>query len=157
MLRAALPVAALAISTILGASGAHAQSQTQIGILTCNVSGSLGLIVTSQKGTACTFDNQKGYSEHYLGVIRKYGLDLGATSAGILTWAVFATGLAVPGVLAGNYVGPTAEATVGAGLGANVLVGGSQQSIALQPLSVNGQTGLNLALGVGSFELSAAP
>ncbi|WP_243371299.1 DUF992 domain-containing protein [Microvirga solisilvae] len=157
MLRAALPIAALAISTILGAPSAQAQSRTQVGILTCNVSSSLGLIVTSQKGTACTFDNQKGYSEHYLGVIRKYGLDIGATSAGILTWAVFATGPTVPGVLAGNYVGPSAEATVGAGLGANVLVGGSQQSIALQPLSVSGQTGLNLALGVGSFELSAAP
>ena len=157
MLRIALPVAAFAISTVFGVSGAQAQSRTQIGVLTCNLTGSLGLIVTSQKGTACTFDNQKGYSEHYVGVIRKFGLDNGATSGGILTWAVFATGPAVPGVLAGNYVGATAEATVGAGLGANVLVGGSQQSIALQPLSVSGQTGLNLALGVSSFELSAAP
>lgn len=157
MLRAALPVAALAISTILGSSGAWAQSQPQIGVLTCNLSSGLGLILTSQKGTACTFDSQKGYSEHYLGVIRRFGLDIGATSGGILTWAVFASGPAVPGVLAGNYVGATAEATVGAGLGANVLVGGSNQSIALQPLSVNGQIGLNLALGVGNFELSAAP
>jgi hypothetical protein len=156
MLRAALPVAALAIASLLGSSEAQAQSQTQIGVLTCNVSGSLGLIVTSQKGTACTFDSQKGYSEHYVGVIRKFGLDIGATGSGILTWAVFATGPALPGVLAGNYVGATAEATIGAGLGANVLVGGSNRSVALQPLSVNGQTGLNLALGVGSFELSAA-
>jgi len=157
MSRAALPVAVLAIAFLLGSPDGQAQSRTQVGILTCNVSGSLGLILTSQKGTACTFDSQKGYSEHYLGVIRKFGLDIGATGGGVLTWAVFATGPAVPGVLAGNYVGATAEATVGAGLGANVLVGGSNQSIALQPLSVNGQTGLNLALGVGSFELSAAP
>jgi hypothetical protein len=157
MFRAALPIAALAIASLLDSSNAQAQSQAQIGVLTCNVSGSLGLILTSQKGTACTFDSQKGYSEHYLGVIRRFGLDIGATSGGVLTWAVFAAGPAVPGVLAGNYVGATAEATVGAGLGANILVGGSNQSIALQPLSVNGQTGLNLALGVGNFELSAAP
>lgn len=157
MLRAALSVAAIAISTILGASGGQAQNRAQIGVLTCNVSGSIGLIVTSQESTACTFESQKGYREHYRGVIRKYGLDIGATGAGILTWAVFATGPAVPGLLAGHYAGPSAEATVGAGLGANILVGGSQQSVALQPLSVSGQTGLNLALGVSSFELSAAP
>lgn len=157
MLRVALPVATLVISTVLGFSGAQAQSGVQIGVLTCNLSSGLGLILTSQKGTACTFDSQKGYSEHYVGVIRRYGLDVGATSGGVLTWAVFATGPAVPGVLAGNYAGATAEATVGAGLGANVLVGGSHQSIALQPLSVNGQLGLNLALGVGSFQLSATP
>lgn len=157
MRRATLPVAALAIASLLGSSDVQAQSRTQIGVLTCNLSGSLGLIVTSQKGTACTFDSQQGYSEHYLGVIRKFGLDIGATSGGVLTWAVFAAGPAIPGVLAGNYVGATAEATVGAGLGANVLVGGSDRSIALQPLSVNGQIGLNLALGVGNFELSAAP
>lgn len=157
MLRAALPVAALALVALTGSTDAQAQSRTQIGVLTCNVTGGLSLILTSQKGTACTFDSQKGYSEHYLGVIRRFGLDVGATSAGVLTWAVLASGPTVPGVLAGNYVGPSAEATVGAGLGANVLVGGSNQSVALQPLSVSGQTGLNLALGVGSFELSAAP
>lgn len=155
MLRAALSVAGFVIVSLMGSSGAWAQSQTQVGVLTCNLSGGIGLIVTSQKGTACVFESQKGYQEHYLGVIRKFGLDIGATSPGVLTWAVLATGPTVPGVLAGNYVGPSAEATVGAGLGANVLVGGSQQSIALQPLSVNGQLGLNLALGVGSFELSA--
>ncbi|MXQ10327.1 DUF992 domain-containing protein [Microvirga makkahensis] len=157
MLRAALPAAALAVASWMSAPVAQAQSRTQIGVLTCNLSGGLGLILTSEKGMACTFDSQKGYSEHYLGIIRRFGLDVGATGGGVLTWAVFASGPAVPGVLAGNYVGATAEATVGAGLGANVLVGGSRRSISLQPLSVNGQIGLNLALGVGSFELSAAP
>jgi hypothetical protein len=155
MLRAALAVATLATASVSGISDAQAQTRTQVGVLTCNLSSSLGLILTSQKGTACVFDSQHGFSEHYVGVIRRFGLDIGATSGGILTWAVFAAGSTMPGALAGNYTGATAEATVGAGLGANVLVGGSNQSIALQPLSVSGQTGLNFALGVGNFELRA--
>jgi hypothetical protein len=91
-----------------------------------------------------------------VGVIRRFGLDVGATQRGILTWAVLSDGSVAPGSLAGSYVGVAAEATVGAGIGANVLVGGSNRSIALQPLSVSGQTGLNFALGVGDFELRAA-
>jgi hypothetical protein len=86
-------------------------------------------------------------------VIRRFGLDIGATRRGVLSWAVLSEGSVRRGSLAGSYVGASAEATVGAGVGANVLVGGSNRSIALQPLSVSGQTGLNLALGVGDFEL----
>lgn len=155
MLRAALSVAALAIAAFLCVSDAQAQTRTRVGVLTCNVSGSVGLILTSQKTTACTFNPRRGRNEYYVGAIRRFGLDIGATRRGILTWAVFSGGRLTPGSLAGSYVGPTAEATVGAGLGANVLVGGSNQSVALQPLSVSGQTGLNFALGVSDFELRA--
>ncbi|PVE22563.1 DUF992 domain-containing protein [Microvirga sp. KLBC 81] len=155
MLRVALPVAALAVTSLLGSSDAQAQTRSRVGVLTCNVSGSVGLILTSQKTTACVFNPRRGRNEHYVGVIRRFGLDIGATNRGILTWAVFSGGSVMPGALAGSYAGASAEATIGAGLGANVLVGGSNRSIALQPLSVSGQTGLNFALGVGDFELRA--
>lgn len=153
MLRAVSSVAALALIASIGVTEAQAQSRIRAGVLTCNVSGGIGLILGSQKATACTFRPRRGPAERYVGVIRRFGLDIGATRRGVITWAVFSGGRPGPGSLAGNYVGATAEATVGAGLGANVLVGGFNRNIALQPVSVGGQTGLNFALGVGDLEL----
>ena len=153
MRRAVLSAAALALVASIGATEAQAQNRTRAGMLTCSVSGGIGLILGSQKSTVCTFRPRRGRAEQYVGVIRKFGLDIGATRRGILTWAVFSGGSVAPGSLAGSYVGGTAEATIGAGLGANVLVGGSNRSIALQPISMSGQTGLNFALGVGDLEL----
>ncbi|MGO4571299.1 DUF992 domain-containing protein [Microvirga sp. 2TAF3] len=156
MLRALTSVAVLALIASIGATEAQAQNRVRTGVLTCSVSGGVGLILGSQKGTVCTFKPRRGPPERYVGVIRKFGLDVGATQRGVITWAVFSQGVPMRGSLAGSYVGATAEATVGAGLGANVLVGGSNRSIALQPLSVSGQTGLNFALGVGDLELRPA-
>jgi hypothetical protein len=156
MVRAALPIAALAFLASLGAPQAQAQNRVRAGVLTCNVSGGIGLIVGSQKSTVCTFNSRRGRNERYVGVIRRFGLDVGVTGRGVLAWAVFSQGSVAPGSLAGSYVGGAAEATVGAGLGANVLVGGSNRTVALQPVSVSGQTGLNFALGVGDLELRAA-
>lgn len=155
MLRAA-SVAALVLVSTLGVTQAQAQNRTRAGVLTCSVSGGVGLILGSQKTTTCTFTPRRGPKERYVGVIRKFGLDIGATARGVITWAVFTQGSLAPGSLAGTYVGGTAEATVVAGLGANVLVGGSNRSVALQPLSVSGQTGLNFAVGIGDLELRAA-
>jgi hypothetical protein len=155
MVRAAFPLAALALLASLGVTEAQAQNRTRAGVLTCNVSGGIGLIVGSQKSTVCTFNPRRGRNERYVGFIRRFGLDVGVTRRGVLAWAVFSGGSVAPGSLAGSYVGGAAEATVGAGLGANVLVGGSNRSIALQPVSVSGQTGLNFALGVGDLELRA--
>ena len=155
MRRAALILAALALAASAGMTQAQAQNRIRAGVLSCSVSGGVGLIVTSRKTTLCTFNPRRGRSERYVGAIRRFGLDVGVTQRGILTWAVFSEGSVAPGSLAGSYVGAAAEATVGAGVGANVLVGGSNRSIALQPLSVSGQTGLNFALGVGDFELRA--
>jgi hypothetical protein len=157
MLRVAVPTLALALLASLGIGGVQAQNRVRAGMLTCSVSGGIGLIVTSQKTTFCTFNpRRRGPNEHYVGVIRRYGLDVGVTTQGVLAWAVFSNGSVLPGSLAGSYAGGSAEATVGAGLGANVLVGGSNRSIALQPVSVSAQTGLNFALGVGDFELRPA-
>ncbi len=149
-------LAALALAGALAAAPAQAQN-VQAGTLVCDVSGGVGLIVTSQREIACTFTNSRGELEVYTGVIRRFGLDLGATAGAQMVWAVFApSGPFVRGALAGNYSGASAEATAVVGLGANVLVGGSNRSFALQPLSVQGQAGLNLAVGVADLQLQAA-
>ena len=100
--------------------------------------------------------SQPGPREVYVGSITKFGLDLGATAGGEMVWAVYAPSSRKFGALAGNYGGATAEATVGAGLGANVLVGGSDRTVALQPVSVQGQAGLNVAASVAELRLRPA-
>jgi uncharacterized protein DUF992 len=147
------------VAAFWGAAAACAQAQpraTQVGTLDCNVAAGIGLIVTSQKAMVCTFTSIRGGKEVYTGTVRKFGLDIGATAGGKIIWSVFAPGRAVRGALAGDYAGGSAEATIGAGLGANVLIGGSNRSIALQPLSVSGQEGLNLAIGVADLQLRVA-
>ncbi|MGO8845643.1 MAG: DUF992 domain-containing protein [Methylocella sp.] len=152
-IRAILCAATLAILTTTTQS-AVAQQGVKIGRLRCNVSGGLGLIITSTKEMACTFTSARGFREHYYGTIRKFGLDIGETDRGVLAWAVFAPSVGPkPGALAGEYAGVDASATIGVGLGANALVGGFGRSIALQPLSVQAQTGLALAGGVAELTL----
>jgi hypothetical protein len=131
-----------------------AQQSAKVGTLTCDISGGVGMIVSSKKTMACTFaPSAKGSKEVYVGSISKFGLDIGATNKGRMVWAVFAPTSRKAGALAGTYTGASAEATVGAGVGANVLVGGSDRTISLQPVSVQGQSGLNLAVGVSGLEL----
>jgi hypothetical protein len=135
-----------------------AEAAVKIGTLRCDVSGGLGLIITSSKEMRCFFGSIHGYHEWYYGTIRKFGLDLGATSRGVLAWAVFApTAGARRGALAGDYVGADASVAVGAGVGANALVGGFDRSFTLQPLSVEVQSGVALAAGVASLSLRSAP
>lgn len=131
----------------------------RIGALECNVAGGPGFIITSSKALSCVFKPTRGRKETYVGTIRKFGLDIGATQKGKIVWAVLApTATVRAGALAGDYVGVSAEATVGAGVQANVLVGGFDKSFNLQPLSVGGQTGLNIAAGVSELTLeSVAP
>jgi len=99
-----------------------------------------------------------GRPEYYAGTINKIRVDIGYTQGGVLVWAVFApTANPGSGALNGNYVGATGSATVGVGVGANVLVGGSNSTISLQPLSIEGNTGLNVAAGIGSITLRYQP
>lgn len=149
---------ALGIVTAVGSATAQPAERVKAGTLNCDVSAGIGLIIGSRKTMTCTFTpSAPGWpAEAYIGTISKFGLDIGATSSGHMVWVVFAGGSPAPGALAGNYVGATAEATVAVGLGANALVGGSNRTIGLQPLSVTGQTGLNLAAGVASLELRPA-
>jgi hypothetical protein len=131
-------------------------SRPQVGLLDCDISGGFGFIIGSRKEVACTFTPAgNGPREGYVGVITKFGLDIGATGGGVMRWAVFADTTARRGALAGDYVGASAEATVAIGLGANLLVGGSDRTVTLQPLSLQDQTGLNVAAGVTELQLSS--
>ena len=138
-------------------SVASAQNRVKVGTLSCDISGGLGLIVGSRKRVHCLFTpSGPGPREAYLGTISKFGLDIGATAGGEMAWAVYAPTSRRFGALAGFYSGASAEATVGLGAGANVLIGGSDRTIALQPVSVQGQAGANLAVGVAGLELHRA-
>ncbi|MDO8875074.1 MAG: DUF992 domain-containing protein [Pseudolabrys sp.] len=154
----AFAVLAVAAAVALPASVmAQQPNRTKVGTLTCDVSGGIGMIVASKKAVTCLFTPANaGPREVYTGSITKFGLDVGATSGGEMVWTVFAPTNKKFGALAGQYGGASAEATVGAGLGANVLVGGSERTVSLQPVSVTGQAGLNLAIGVAALALQPA-
>ncbi|MGE0340261.1 MAG: DUF992 domain-containing protein [Xanthobacteraceae bacterium] len=134
---------------------AQPNERVQAGVLNCDVSGGLGLIIGSQKEVTCQFlpaDNNSP-REVYVGVINKFGLDIGATTQGQMVWNVFAPTSLPVAALAGDYFGAGAEATFAIGLGANVLLGGNNRTVALQPISVQEQTGLNIAGGVTELRL----
>jgi uncharacterized protein DUF992 len=152
---------AMAFGAMVGAAAlsgtALAQAAVNVGTLTCNVASGFGFIFGSSKALNCTFAGM-GRAEHYTGNITKFGADIGYTSGGVLIWTVVApTAVMRPGSLAGNYAGGTASATVGVGIGANALVGGSNNTVALQPVSIEGNTGLNVAAGIAGVTLAPAP
>ncbi len=150
-------LAVVAAVALPASAMAQAAERTKVGTLTCDISAGIGLIITSKKEVTCMFTpSQPGPREVYVGSITKFGLDLGATAGGEMVWAVYAPTNRRFGALAGHYGGASAEATVGAGVGANVLVGGSNRTVTLQPVSVQGQAGLNLAVGVAGLELRPA-
>lgn len=155
----AFAAATLALAMVPAA--AQEAGRTRVGTLTCNISPGVGMIVGGQRQLSCIFASARGRArEAYEGAASTLGLDIGATSGGQLTWAVFApTTTLRRAALAGTYVGATTGGTVGAGAGANLLVGGSNRTVALQPVSVQAQTGVNIAAGVSNLELrpAAAP
>ncbi len=151
--------AMLAIGTVATAAlpAQASGGKTRVGTLTCNVSGGVGLLVTSSRSMSCVFVRSHGRSERYTGKVHKYGLDVGVTTKGTMVWGVIAPSEDVrSGALAGEYVGAQGSASVGVGGGANLLVGGSNRSFSLQPLSVEGSKGVNLALGVAGLRLEAS-
>jgi hypothetical protein len=132
-----------------------AQARVQLGVLRCTIDGGVGYVITSNKALDCTYRSSRdGSRERYTGVVTKLGVDVGQTNQGELVWAVFGPSRAyADGALAGSYFGVNAEASVVTGGGLNVLVGGFQNSLNLQPLSAQAQTGLNLAVAVASIDL----
>src|SRR3954462_2749786 len=136
-------------------AGAYAQqSRVQVGILECRGGASVGFIVGSVTNLGCVLRADGMPEDRYVATIRKVGLDLGITQESALAWGVFAPVARLgPGGLSGDYVGAQGSATLGVGVGGNVLVGGSDNSIALQPLSVQGQVGVSIAAGLESLEL----
>jgi hypothetical protein len=148
--------AAAAIALSFAGAADAAPHGVKVGTLACHVSSGWGFIFGSSKDLHCDYHPDKMGDERYAGTISKFGVDIGYTSGGEMIWEVFAPSSDVrPGALLGDYAGATASATVGAGLGANVLVGGLDKSIALQPLSIEGNTGLNVAAGIGAISLKA--
>jgi hypothetical protein len=156
-LTASAIVALTGLAALAGTASAQG-SAVKVGNLTCNVSSGFGFIFGSSKALNCTYAGVGGRYEHYTGTINKFGADIGYTSGGVLVWTVVApVGVMQPGALAGSYAGGTASATVGVGVGANALVGGSNNTVALQPLSIEGNQGLNVAAGIASITLAPAP
>ena len=148
--------AILCVTTIAFTAPAFAQAQpVRVGGLTCDAAPRVGLVVGSRQNLRCVFRaNATGRQYKYTGTIGRIGLDVEVTGGGRLFWGVFApTSHVGYGALRGTYVGASGNASFGIGLGANVLVGGSHRTISLQPLSVEGQIGLNLALGVARLTL----
>ncbi|MEH2534690.1 hypothetical protein V1277_006016 [Bradyrhizobium sp. AZCC 1588] len=134
--------------------------RTRVGTLTCNIAPGVGMVIGGQRQLSCVYASSRGRGrEAYEGTVSTLGLDIGATTGGQLAWAIFAPTTLRRAALAGTYTGATAGGTVGAGASANVLVGGSDRTVMMQPLSVQGQTGVNIAAGVSTMELrpAAAP
>lgn len=150
---------------VLGAAGvvaagaitldtARADTGVAAGVLTCNVSSGWGFVFGSTRSLNCTYSTT---GERYVGQIDKFGIDLGFTTGGVIVWTVVApTASLSPGALTGQYGGPSASATVAVGLGAHALIGGSNNTIALQPLTIEGNTGLNVAAGIAGVTLNSA-
>jgi hypothetical protein len=147
---------AAAALAALHTSQAPAQSTIKVGTLTCDVSAGVGMILTQKQTMTCSFQSDTGGPpDLYTGRIDQFGVALGAVNAGVLIWGVIAPASGVPhGALAGTYTGVGAQATAGAGLGANALVGGTGRAFSLQPVSVSGQTGLNIAAGITTVTLT---
>lgn len=152
--------ALLAIAMLMAAPAQAQEGGIEFGSLACVIDGGVGFIFGSTKDLRCTFTpaNQEFEPENYFGVVSKYGLDIGTTEETYMNWIVLgpSTNIYAPGSLEGDYVGASAEATAGIGAGANLLIGGSGPTFTLQPLSVQTQKGLNLAIGVSRFQLRSS-
>jgi hypothetical protein len=130
---------------------------TQVGVLTCKLNPSIGFIIAGHQSMQCNYvPAGSGPPQAYEGAINTVGLDIGVTAGGVLTWTVFAPTQGAPaGALAGEYIGASGDIGLGLGAGANVLVGGSGRTFALQPLSLEGSIAVNIALGVSMLKLRA--
>jgi hypothetical protein len=151
---------ALGLALAVAPATAQDTGRTRVGTLTCNIAPGVGLVVGGQRQLSCIYASARGRArEAYEGTVSTLGLDIGATTGGQMAWAVFAPGRLPRAALAGTYTGATAGGTVGAGASANVLVGGPDRRVIMQPASVQGQTGVNIAAGVSAMELrpAAAP
>ncbi len=151
----ALKLAAIAAAAWL-ACGPIASAQTiRAGTLTCDGKGSIGLIIGAKEKLACTYQPANGGpARNYRGTIGSLGIAVGVTGPSVIVWGVLASSTELPGdALTGRFVGVAADAALGLGVGAQVLVGGTAKSVVLQPLSVKGETGVNIAAGVAALTL----
>ena len=154
-MRRSLLLAGLAVAGLIASfTNASAQRMVRVGVLECRGAPSIGFVVGSVTNLGCVLRTDRMPEDRYIATFRKVGLDLGITQETLLAWTVFSpVDQLGPGDLSGNYAGAQGSVSIGLGLGGNVLIGGSNNSIALQPLSVQGQIGLNVAAGLASLEL----
>jgi hypothetical protein len=146
--------AVTAAALVASSAPSLAQSNNQVGTLVCNYGANVGMIFGSRQTMACVFHKRNGDTEAYKATFGRLGVDIGVTGPGRMSWIVLTgTKGPAPRALAGTYLGATGEASFGLGGGANVLVGGSKRTITLQPLSVDVQTGLNVAAGAAKLTL----
>lgn len=150
----AVAAAAALVAAAPGSTAALAQPITPPGgQLKCDVSGGLSYIIGSSRALDCVYTPDGFSPEYYTGRINKIGIDVGFQRRGVIVWAVLSPGLTRgPGALTGNYVGLSADVAAGVGAGANALIGGNK--VVLQPLSVSGNIGVNLAAGIGNISLT---
>jgi hypothetical protein len=148
----------LALLTIVLATPSAAQNRVQTGVLECLSNPTFGAIVGSVRTMNCVFKPAQGREQYYSGTQARVGIDLGVQVGAAILWAVFApTRQLGPGELQGTFAGVSADAAAVLGVGANVLVGGSNNTVTLQPLSVEGQVGISAALGVSALTLTYLP
>ncbi len=157
MVKQSTILAAFAFLTMLVArADAQSPAWTQAGMLSCRVDPSIGFIIAGHQSMQCRFTPSAPNlpPQAYEGALNMIGLNIGITAGGAFAWAVLAPTSGIPaGALAGEYVGASGDVAVGLGVGANVLVGGSGRSVALQPVSVEGSVAVDVALGVSSLKL----
>ena len=146
-------VAAIFAGTVMAAAFAASPARADNGVLQCNVSAGLGVIVVSQRNVSCTYRSSAGPIELYNGSISRLGVDIGEITGGTLAYDVYANSAPVAGALSGTYVGPGFGLTLGNGGGANVLVGGGSNAVTLQPLAATTSSGLNINAGIGALNL----
>jgi len=150
---------ALVVTLAMPAAAQAPQSWTQVGALSCQVDPNVGFIIVGSQSMRCLFTpNTSQEREAYAGALNTVGLNVGISAGGVLGWAVFAPTAGLPhGALAGEYVGVSGDVGIGLGAGANVLLGGSNRTVALQPISLQGSIALNVVAGVSSLKLRPLP
>jgi len=156
-IRKLLTTVALAV-VVTPAFAQSGKPWTQVGMLTCKLNPSIGFVIAGHQSMECRYvPGAGGPPQAYEGALNTVGLDLGVIGGGVMSWAVLAPTDGMPaGALAGDYVGASAGATFIAGVGANVLIGGSNRTVALQPVSVEGSVGANVIGGLSSLKLRPA-
>jgi hypothetical protein len=149
-----MAVAAITVTLTAAAPRASADNTVKMGYLNCNVASGWGIIFGSSRNLDCVYTPNTGKPEHYTGEINKFGADIGYLASGVMLWAVFApANMTTASALSGHYAGATASATLGIGAGVHVLTGGMHSSIALQPVAIEGNNGLNVAAGIVTMNL----
>src|SRR5262245_26235430 len=145
----------LALVFAAPASAQAPKTWSQVGMLTCKLNPSIGFIIAGHQSMECRYVPGEGAPpQAYDGALITVGIDIGISAGGVLGWAVLAPTAGIPaGALAGEYVGASGDLGIGVGAGANVLIGGSARTFALQPVSLEGSIAVNVALGVSGLKL----